>query len=81
MIIPIRCMTCGAVIADKWEYYKRRCAELVKSEKDMKEAAEKKKQYPNFEGFYQGKVLDELKLDKMCCRRHFLGQVDLIEII
>lgn len=22
MIIPIRCMTCGKVLADKWEYYK-----------------------------------------------------------
>jgi len=81
MIIPIRCVTCGAVIADKWEYYKRRCQELSKSEEETKAAKEKKKQFPNFDGFYQGKVLDELGLDKMCCRRHFLGQVDLIQII
>lgn len=24
MIIPIRCFTCGALIADKWEEYSRR---------------------------------------------------------
>mgnify|MGYP000117784864 CR=1 FL=1 len=24
MIIPVRCFTCGALIADKWEEFKRR---------------------------------------------------------
>jgi len=24
MIIPVRCFTCGAVIGDKWEEFKRR---------------------------------------------------------
>ncbi|RLE89237.1 MAG: DNA-directed RNA polymerase subunit N [Thermoprotei archaeon] len=27
MIIPIRCFTCGAVIADKWEEYIRRVSQ------------------------------------------------------
>lgn len=81
MIIPIRCFTCNKVLADKWEFYKRRCQELSKDPDTKKEIEEKKKEYPNFEGFYQGKVLDELQLTKMCCRRHFLGQVDLIEMI
>ena len=27
MIIPVRCMACGKVLADKWEAYVRRCAE------------------------------------------------------
>ena len=81
MIIPIRCFTCGKVLADKWEYYKRRCDEMAKDADAQKRAAEKKKEFPNFEGFYQGEILDELKLTKMCCRRHFLGQVDLIDLI
>ena len=31
MIIPIRCFTCGKVLADKWNEYARRCAELDKA--------------------------------------------------
>ena len=34
MIIPIRCMTCGKVLADKWNKY----LELVKNlEKEMRQ--------------------------------------------
>lgn len=28
MIIPVRCFTCGKVLADKWNFYERRCREL-----------------------------------------------------
>lgn len=28
MIIPVRCFTCGKVLADKWQFYERRCREL-----------------------------------------------------
>ena len=34
MIIPVRCMTCGRVIGDKWEKYK----ELVEKGKTPKQA-------------------------------------------
>ena len=81
MILPIKCFTCNRALCDKWEYYKRRCEELSKDEQVKKEVEAKKKEFPNFDGFYQGKVLDELGLDKMCCRRCMLSAVDLIEII
>jgi DNA-directed RNA polymerase subunit N len=29
----------------------------------------------------KGKLLDELKIIRMCCRRHILGHVDLIDKI
>lgn len=83
MIIPVRCMTCGKVLADKWDYYQKRCKEIASSEEASKENDKSsdivKKKY--FEGTCSGKVLDELQLTKMCCRRHMLGHVDLIEII
>lgn len=64
-------MTCGKVLADKWEYF-------VKKSKD----AEKDEDVPkHFDKTTSGKVLDELGLTKMCCRRHMLGHVDLTEII
>ena len=31
MIIPVRCFTCGKVLADKWNYYN---AEVNKNKKD-----------------------------------------------
>ena len=75
MIIPIRCMTCGKILADKWEYYEKRCKELEKEE-TKSETSER-----FFDKHLKGKVLDELQLKKMCCRRHMLGHVDLIETI
>lgn len=62
MIIPIRCFTCGKLIADKWEYY---CKKIDKENDDVD----------------KGKLFDEMKIKKMCCRRHFLGHVDLIDKI
>ena len=77
MIIPVRCMTCGKVLADKWEYYVKRCNDLK-----AEGSAKGKEEAPRyFEKNTTGQVLDELELTKMCCRRHFLGHVDLIETI
>lgn len=72
MIIPVRCFTCGKVLADKWEYYERRCKELEKQQIDAPK---------HFDKNPSGKVLDELGLSKMCCRRHMLGHVDLMDSI
>lgn len=77
MIIPVRCFTCGKVLADKWEYYVRRCKERGSKELGSKEDAPPK----HFDKNPSGEVLDELKLFKMCCRRHMLGHVDLMESI
>jgi len=77
MIIPIRCMNCGGVIADKWRYYQKRLREL----KGSSEAAGK----PYFMDATtvpetaEKKVLDELGLKRYCCRKHFLTHRDLIE--
>lgn len=67
MIIPIRCVTCGKVLADKWRYYERK----------MEEAELAGDVTPGF----RGKVLDELGLSRYCCRRHMLGHVDLVDKI
>ena len=76
----MRCMTCGKVLADKWEYYVKRCNEL-KAEGSTKGKSEEAPAPRYFEKNTTGQVLDELELTKMCCRRHFLGHVDLIETI
>jgi DNA-directed RNA polymerase subunit N (RpoN/RPB10) len=116
MIIPIRCFTCGNVLADKEltyhalvEYYTQltqtahtttpsspndpppgatdqpnhtnrattRTSELpfmddVRALLDVPEDQMKS---------VQGKVLDELGVTKMCCRRHLLTGVDVLDDI
>lgn len=72
-------MTCSKVLANKYQYYIKKVEDKKKSlEKDNGENTEK---LDNFENFTTGEILDELKLDRMCCRRHMLAHVDLIDII
>ena len=77
MIIPVKCFTCGKVIANKWEAYKREVEKL-----DANINKEKEKDLPkNFDGNVKGEILDKLGLDRICCRRHILAHIDLIDII
>lgn len=71
MIIPIRCKTCGKVIADKWEYYKEKCAELEKKPDNDQDKY--------FIETYKKTILDDLGLDRYCCRTMILGHVDIID--
>jgi DNA-directed RNA polymerase subunit N (RpoN/RPB10) len=90
MIIPVRCFTCAKVLADKWEYYVRRCKELEELQKEKQKSTatdnkDDKKDVELNEQHYdkviRQKVFEELGLDRICCRRMMLGHVDLIEII
>jgi DNA-directed RNA polymerase subunit N (RpoN/RPB10) len=76
MIIPIKCFTCGKVIANKYRYYcqevrKRKLARDIDVDKVLYLTAEFRDKTP------EGEVLDELNMTKMCCRRHFLTHVDI----
>ena len=76
MIIPIKCFTCGEVLADKYRYY----LEQVKATKMKKGIAIDSIMYltkENTDKTTEGEVLDELRLKKMCCRRHMLTHVDI----
>ena len=73
MIIPIRCITCGKVLADKWEYYQAKCKELDDKERNKPSTGSK------FTKAFRKEILDELTLDRYCCRRHMLGHVDIID--
>jgi DNA-directed RNA polymerase subunit N (RpoN/RPB10) len=78
MIIPVRCFTCGKVLANKWLYYEKKCAEL---EKDANKDGDANNNVKYFEKNFKKDILDELGLDRYCCRRHMLGHVDLIDTI
>ena len=53
MIIPVRCFSCGTVIAHKWEEYQ----ELVSS------------------GVEQADAMDQVGLERYCCRRMYVAHL------
>lgn len=88
--IPIRCFTCGSVLADKWHKYQ---ADLLK----YNEQAQKTSDTPPVgekpfrivkatESMAQtqtpeARALDDAGLHRYCCRRMFLSAVDLLPLI
>jgi DNA-directed RNA polymerase subunit N (RpoN/RPB10) len=81
MIIPVKCFTCGMVIADKYRFYveevrKKKLAKAVNKDSiDIDKVLYLTKEF--HEKTPEGEVLDELNMRKMCCRRHFLTHVDI----
>jgi DNA-directed RNA polymerase subunit N (RpoN/RPB10) len=100
MIIPVKCFTCGNMLADKYGVYLKRvrkyklatAAEAAASSsslgKDDTTGGAKHDQVLSDKVRYfsknssgqkteEGRVLDELKLNLQCCRRHLLTHVDI----
>lgn len=76
MIIPIRCFTCGEVLADKYRYYVRETVKR-KMAKDMDSSRVMYLTKENVDKTPEAEILDELKLTRMCCRRHMITHVDI----
>jgi len=74
MIIPIRCFTCGKVMADISDYYEKEKNKLEVTN-DVDSA------YKNFEKIHTGKILDSLGLKRYCCRRNLISNIDMMDII
>jgi len=67
VIIPVRCFTCGKVIGEAYEEYKKRYS-VYKASID---SGEKPKETPK-------EILDDLGVDRYCCRRMIITHVDLV---
>ena len=86
MIIPVRCFTCNKVLGDKWNYFKK---ELEKNDKEENEFTIEDISIPEneenplryFDDNKQKQILEKLGIKKMCCVRHFISHIDLIDII
>lgn len=86
MLIPIRCMNCGKLLADKYDYYLREVQRLSLSNSSSAAASTIASQGIYIDGTDvpntpQKAVLDKLLLTRYCCRKHFLTHVDLIDRI
>jgi len=76
MIIPIKCFTCGNVLADKYRYFQNevralKIAQGFNVEKVVYFTKENTDKRP------EGVILDKLHLTNVCCRRHMLTHVDI----
>lgn len=83
MLIPIRCFTCNNVIADKWDpFVIMTNLEKNKNDKQVDNTLDVKYiDLKTSDKSIEGKVLDELGLNKYCCRRMMLSNVHLISYI
>lgn len=86
MLIPVRCFTCGTPVGDKWKFFvkemnskKNGSNEKVNSELDIEYIDIKDD--GSIKKSIEGEILDELELHKYCCRRMFLGNVQLLNYI
>jgi len=59
MLIPVRCWSCGKVVAHVYDQFKN----AVDTGEDP------------------SKVLDDLGIERYCCRRMYVGHIELIDEI
>jgi DNA-directed RNA polymerase subunit N len=57
MIVPVRCFSCGRVVAEDFEEFQKKVEKGEKPEK----------------------ALDELGIQRYCCRRMLIGHIDLLD--
>ena len=82
MIIPVRCFTCGKVLGHLWERY---LEGVQQARLEEEEKGEDRFRFVDIETLKtktkEGKLMDELGLNKYCCRRMIMCHIDLVEKI
>ena len=84
-MIPIRCSTCGDIMVDKRVAYITKIQNQKNtSEEKLEDTLELKYMDINLskqEKSIEGRILDDMKIHKYCCRRMILSNVHLISYI
>lgn len=79
MIIPVRCYTCGKCISNNYEHYKKRVNDKkLETKQDPNKPSILDVNLEEIRKTPEGEVLDELGYTRYCCRKIFLGHIDLI---
>jgi DNA-directed RNA polymerase I, II, and III subunit RPABC5 len=84
--IVVKCVTCGMVLADKFIYYKEEVRKRKLNNQGKENIENNDNLKYNLEGVlyftntyknktFEGEVLDEMDITKICCRRHFISKV------
>lgn len=83
MIIPVKCFTCGKVIADKYRFYLEKVRESKMGgsggsvDKVVYLTPDRLGCVGDSQTTAQAHAMNQLGIVKMCCRRHFLTHVDI----
>ena len=82
MIIPVRCFSCGKILADKYNAYK----DIVNGKKlalkqDPNEPTIIDMNSEDVKKTPEGEALDDLGIHRMCCRKIVLYHIELIDEI
>ena len=80
MIIPIRCFSCNNLIADKYNIYLD-LNKKIDPANNLNTIDTNLVNSGMIETSEQGKILDKLNIKRYCCRRMFLTQVDIVDVI
>ena len=75
MIIPVKCFTCGNVLANKYRWYQSEVRKL--KSRDQEDITTVQYLTKDIDKMPEGIVIDTLKLNKMYCFRHMLTHVDI----
>ena len=76
MIIPVKCFTCGTILANKYRYYQDQVRKIkIQKGQDLQKVVYLTKE--NMDKTPEGEVLDAIGLNNVCCRRHMLTHVDV----
>jgi len=76
MIIPVKCFTCGCVLADKFRYFQDEVRQ-IKIQKGLQIDKVVYLTKEHMDKTPEGEVLDKIGLRNVCCRRHMLTHVDI----
>ena len=80
MIIPIRCFSCNKLIADKYSIYLE-LTNKIDPKKNLTTLDTNSINTGSIETSEQGQILTDLGINRYCCRRMFLTQVDIVDVI
>ncbi len=87
MLIPIRCFTCGNILADKYNFYVKKVAEYTQEAIEEGQSVHSllDTQYIEHQDSLpvtpEYRALKDLELERVCCRRHMLTTIEIINEI
>jgi DNA-directed RNA polymerase subunit N len=81
MIPPVRCYTCGMVLGDKYEYYKKELNRKKLALNDNKDPLIIDISVDDVKKTIAGEIMDELGVIRLCCRKVFFTSIEIIDEI
>jgi DNA-directed RNA polymerase subunit N (RpoN/RPB10) len=85
MIIPVRCYTCGKVLANKYVYFQneldKKKIELKKNSVDDVDPLFININEPVIKKTIAGEIMDDLGIIRICCRKVMLTSINIVDTI